>query len=33
MDLITWSDLRPNLSPELIDVLNQQLKLPNVMQV
>ena len=31
--LVTWSDIKPPLSPELIECLNSKLKLPNVMQV
>jgi len=30
---VTWSDIKPALSPKLISVLNDELKLPNVMKV
>jgi ATP-dependent RNA helicase DDX55/SPB4 len=30
--LVTWSDIRPALAPELIEVLNK-MELPNVMKV
>ena len=30
---VTWTDIKPALSPKLISILNDELKLPNVMKV